>query len=413
MTSQAIVSTVQRLAKAYPVVVVVGPRDVGKTTLVTALFPEKASVNLDNPAERTVAEKDPRGFFDRFVNGVIIDEVQRCPKLFSYLPALVNDATPAGRYIFTASQQCGWLTEIAQSLAGRIGIAQLLPLTLGEITAVQEKSISLDALMLQGNFPAHYSSGTATYDWFARYMTTFLERDLPQMLNIQDPSLFLRFLRLCAGRNGEVLNVSALAGETGIAHTTAAAWLSVLEASYMVHLLQPYHNSFGKRSIKSPKLYFWDTGMLCWLLGIRSPELLAVHPLRGAIFASLVVGEFTKSLFNKGVTGNLFFWRDNNRVGTDLLFESGTKLQPITIKSGGTVTSDYIRAGLKSRRFAPEETLQPWLIYGGDTSYPENDLTVIGWRDMAYHTEHAAVVHSTKQYLQDFDASAKAVLRVS
>ncbi|MCE1273548.1 MAG: DUF4143 domain-containing protein, partial [Chlorobiales bacterium] len=240
--------------------------------------------------------------------------------------------------------------------------------------------------MITGGYPALHSRQIATGDWFASYVATYVERDVRQVLNIQDLTTFQRFLRLCAGRNGQLLNLSALAGEAGISHNTAKSWLSVLESSYLVHLLPPYYRNFGKRLVKSPKLYFLDVGLACWLLGIRSAEVLALHPLRGALFESLVISEFIKSRYNKGLPSDLYFWRDNNGVGADLVFETGSKLQPVEIKSGSTITSDYIRAGQRSARFASGEADAPWLIYGGNDSYERNGLNVIGWRDIAHWT---------------------------
>jgi len=383
-------STLHRLAKVFSVVAITGPRQSGKTTLAKSAFPEKVYVNLENPAERSFAEEDPKGFLDRFPDGAIFDEAQRWPDLFSYLQCIVDENPVFGKYILTGSQQFGLLAGTGQSLAGRIGMTQLLPLTLEEIPAVQEKTISLDKLMIQGSYPAIYSRDLSPNEWFSSYVATYIERDVRQVLKIHDLSAFQRFLRLCAGRNGQLLNLSALAGETGISHSTAGSWLSVLESSYIIHLLHPYHKNFGKRLVKAPKLYFLDTGVASWLLGIRSADLLALHPFRGALFESLVVSEFTKSLFNKGLRTKLFFWRDNNGLETDLVFESGTKLQPIAIKSGSTVTSDYIKAGLKSIRFAPEETLDPWLIYGGEESYTRSGVNVIGWRDLAHKADCSA-----------------------
>jgi predicted AAA+ superfamily ATPase len=223
----------------------------------------------------------------------------------------------------------------------------------------------------------------APTDWFASYVATYVERDVRQVLNVQDLTTFQRFLRLCAGRTGQMLNLSALAGEAGVSHSTARAWLSVLESSYLVHLLPPYHRNFGKRLVKTPKLYFLDVGLVAWLLGIRTVQVLALHPLRGALFETLVVSEFVKARYNAGLPADLFFWRDNNGLEADLVFEQGARLQPVEIKSGQTVTQDYLCAGQKAARFAGEEAASPWLVYGGDESYIRSGVKVLSWRALA------------------------------
>jgi predicted AAA+ superfamily ATPase len=258
----------------------------------------------------------------------------------------------------------------------------LLPLAFDELPAASRR-LKLDSILLSGGYPLlHTQPGTAS-DWFASYVATYIERDVRQLLNVKDMATFQRFLRLCAGRTGQLLNLSALAGEAGISHSTARAWLSVLESSDLVFLLPPYHRNFGKRLVKTPKLYFLDTGLACWLLGIRSQDVLALHPSRGALFETWVVSEFVKSRFNHGQPADLYFWRDNNGLEADLLIETGARLQPVEIKSGQTVTRDYVRAGQASARFAGDEALPPWLIYGGDESYERSGLRVMGWRDIS------------------------------
>ncbi|NTV25452.1 MAG: ATP-binding protein [Chlorobiaceae bacterium] len=386
MIDRLMTSTLLRLAGSFPVIVMTGPRQSGKTTLAKAVFSDKPYVTLEDPDERAFAIEDPKGFLRRFSAGAVFDEAQRWPDLFSWLQGLVDADHQPGKFVLTGSQQFGLLAGISQSLAGRAGIIHLLPLSLSEIPSVKEQTRSLDELMITGGYPALHSRQIATGDWFASYVATYVERDVRQVLNIQDLTTFQRFLRLCAGRNGQLLNLSALAGEAGISHNTAKSWLSVLESSYLVHLLPPYYRNFGKRLVKSPKLYFLDVGLACWLLGIRSAEVLALHPLRGALFESLVISEFIKSRYNKGLPSDLYFWRDNNGVGADLVFETGSKLQPVEIKSGSTITSDYIRAGQRSARFASGEADAPKLIYGGNDSYERNGLNVIGWRDIAHWT---------------------------
>jgi hypothetical protein len=261
-------------------------------------------------------------------------------------------------------------------------MTRLLPLALSEMPGVRERTLTLNDSMLLGGYPALHVGAMLPQDWFASYVATYIERDVRQALNVQDLSTFQRFLRLCAGRTGQLLNLTAVAGETGVAQSTARAWLSVLEASELVFLLPPYHRSFGKRLVKSPKLYFVDVGLACWLLAIRSANVLALHPLRGALFETLVVSEFLKARYNEGLPADLYFWRDNNRLEADLVFEHEGRLQTVEIKSGQTATSDYIRAGQKSARFARGEAAPPGLIYGGEESFQRSGVRVIGWRDI-------------------------------
>lgn len=369
----------RRLAASFPIVAITGPRQSGKTTLSRALFADKAYVSLEDPVERAFAEEDPKGFLARFERGAIFDEAQRWPDLFSLLQGMVDVDRSPGRFILTGSQQFGLLGGVTQSLAGRAGLTRLLPLALAEIVGSDLKLPDIDQAMVMGGYPGLHIDPVTPSDWFAGYTATYVERDVRQVLNIQDLSAFQRFLRLAAGRTGQLLNFSALAGEAGIATTTARAWMSVLEASDILLLLPPYYRNFGKRLVKTPKLYFIDVGLACWLLGIRSAEQLALHPLRGPLFETLVVAEFLKNRYNQGLPSDLYFWRDNNGIEADLLFEHQGKLQVVEIKSGRTVTADYVRAGRKSARFAGEESLTPWLVYGGDEAYQRSGVQVIGW----------------------------------
>jgi predicted AAA+ superfamily ATPase len=381
MIPRTLAETLRRLAQSFPVVAITGPRQSGKTTLARAVFADKPYVSLEDPIERAFALEDPRGFLARFKDGAVFDEAQRWPDLFSYLQGMVDDQRTPGRFVVTGSQQFGLLAGVTQSLAGRVGLTRLLPLAFDEMPAAS-RQLSIDAMLLLGGYPLLHSQPILASDWFASYVATYIERDVRQVLNVQDMGVFQRFLRLCAGRSGQLLNLSALAGEAGISHSTARAWLSVLESSDLVFLLPPYHRNFGKRLVKTPKLYFLDAGLACWLLAIRSPEVLALHPSRGALFETWVVGEFVKGCFNLGLPADLYFWRDNNGLEADLVFEVGTRLQPVEIKSGQTLTRDYVRAGQAAGRFAGDEALPPWLIYGGSESYQRSGVRVISWKDL-------------------------------
>lgn len=381
MLTRSIAPTLLRMAASFPVLAITGPRQSGKTTLARAQFADKPYVSLEDPIERAFAHEDPRGFLTRFTQGAVFDEAQRWPDLFSHLQGLVDADRQPGRFILTGSQQFGLLAGVTQSLAGRVGMTRLLPLAATEIPAVADHQLSLDGLMLKGGYPALHTQPVQPADWLASYIATYVERDVRQVLNIQSLPTFQRFLRLCAGRTGQLLNITALASETGITANTAKSWLAVLESSDLIHLLPPYFRNFGKRLVKMPKLYFLDTGLACWLLGIRSEDLLALHPLRGALFENWVVSEFIKARYNQGQPADLYFWRDNNGLEADLIFEQGNRLQMVEIKSGQTITSDTIRAGQRATRMAEDEALTPWLIYGGDETYERSGVKIFGWRD--------------------------------
>lgn len=380
MVHRELQSVLERFSKSFPVVAITGARQSGKTTLARSFFSGHDYVSLEDPIELAFAQEDPRGFLARFAKGAIFDEAQRWPDLFSYLQGIVDEDRMPGRFILTGSQQFGLMAGITQSLAGRVGMTRLLPLSLAEIP--EDGVGSLDEMILRGGYPALYSGSVVPGDWLASYVATYVERDVRQVLEVRDLTVFQRFLRLCAGRTGQLLNLNALAGEAGISHSTARAWMSVLESSDIVYLLPPYHRNFGKRLVKAPKLYFLDVGLASWLLGIRSPEVLAMHPSRGALFETLVVSEFLKQRFNQGQPADLYFWRDNSGLEADLLFEKEGRLQMVEIKSGQTVTSDYIEAAQRAIRFAPDEALTPWLIHGGPDSYERNGVHVIGWQGL-------------------------------
>jgi len=380
MISRQIEAALRRLSGVFPIIAITGPRQSGKTTLARALFPDRPYVSLEDPAERAFALEDPRGFLARFARGAVFDEAQRWPDLFSWLQGMVDAERIPGRFVLTGSQHFGLLTGISQSLAGRVGILDLLPLSIGELSAGPLPLPELDDLLLAGGYPAIHAQGIGPGDWMAAYVATYLERDMRQILNVQDLAAFQRFTRLCAGRTGQLLNLSALGGEAGVTHSTARAWLGVLEASYLVHLLPPYHRNFGKRLVKTPKLYFIDAGLAAWLLGIRDAATLVLHPLRGALFETLIVSEVLKHRRNRGVPADIYFWRDNNGLEADLLIEDGSVLQPVEIKSGRTVTPDYIRAAQSTGRILAGQGRMPWLIHGGDESYERSGVRAIAWR---------------------------------
>ena len=377
MIQRHLESNLRRLAASFPIVAVTGARQAGKTTLVKSVFSDHTYVTLEDPQERAFAEEDPKGFLSRFSAGAIFDEAQRWPDLFSHLQTLVDADRRAGRFILTGSQHFGLMAGISQSLAGRVGMTRLLPLSLSEAPTTMLQS--RDAVLLRGGYPGLYETPVEITDWMSSYVATYVERDVRQILDVKDLAVFQKFLKLCAGRTGQVLNLSTLAGEVGISHTTARSWISVLESSDLIHLLPPYHQNFGKRVIKSPKLYFHDVGLACWLLGIRSAEILETHPARGSLFETLIVGEFLKARFNAGQPADLYFWRDASGREADLVYETPKGLQSVEIKSGQTVTSDYIAATHRAALPASSSALPPLLIYGGTESYERSGIRVVSW----------------------------------
>lgn len=381
--------TIRELAKCFPVVALTGPRQSGKTTLARSVFPQKTYITLEAPDTLEIAEKDPRGFLAGFPDGAIIDEIQRSPALFSYLQSIVDLDGRTGLYVLTGSQQFGLLSRISQSLAGRVGLVQLLPFSYRELVRDEENkgassfvNINLDELLYKGLYPPIYDRNILPEIWFSNYVLTYIERDVRQILNVKDLSVFQRFVRMCAARNGQMLNLSSLANDCGITHNTAQAWINVLEASYVIHLLRPHYRNFGKRLVKTPKLYFYDTGLAAWLLNIQDAKHLGVHPSKGSLFEGFILGEMLKNRFNHGLASNLFYWRNNLGDEIDLLEEKGEVLFPIEIKAGQTLNSDFFKELKKWQKIAGEFSGNARLIYGGEQSSLCQGITVSSWKDI-------------------------------
>jgi predicted AAA+ superfamily ATPase len=374
---------VRTLLEGFPVVTITGPRQSGKTTLAKAVFADKPYVSLEEPDIRRLAVEDPRGFLGRLTDGAVIDEVQRAPEILSYLQTMVDAPGRVGRFLLTGSQQFGLMSGISQSLAGRSAFVQLLPFSHEELLAVGGAPADLETMMFTGGYPPLYDRRLSPRAWFGAYVAAYVERDVRQMLKVQDLETFQRFVGLCAGRSGQILNLSALADDCGVTHNTAKAWLSVLEASYLVFLLRPYQVNFNKRLIKSPKLFFFDTGLLCWLLGVQAAEQLAVHPLRGAVFETFVVGELMKNAWHRGERACFYFWRDSNGNEIDLIADLGGRLMPIEIKSGRTINRDYFKSLERWTDLAGAQVASPFLVYGGDEELEHKGIRVLSWNRIA------------------------------
>ena len=371
-----------RLARGFPVVTLTGPRQSGKTTLARRFFAEHEYVSLEDPDNLNFARNDGKRFLNNFRNGVIIDEAQRCPQLFSYLQGLADQRQRAGEFVVTGSEQFSLGEQISQSLAGRSGALQLLPLSLGELQEAGIATSNVDEHLLMGGYPAMYSRKLQPDLWFPNYIGNYLERDVRQLLNVRNLSSFQLFLKLCAARCAQQLNTSSLANECGVSHTTIKHWLSVLEASYVITLLRPYHRNYGKRLVKTPKLYFLDVGLAAWLLGLRDLNTISTHVYRPALFENLVVLEFFKANLHAGRSAELFYWRDNNGLEVDLLFEHKGAVQAVEIKSGSSYLPEW-RRSLRKWQGLAQAQLTPWLVYGGEHSYSQDGIELCSWRHLA------------------------------
>ncbi len=365
--------------QGFPIVTITGPRQAGKTTLARAVFPHKPYFSLEDPDIRQLVIEDPRAFLSRMPDGAVLDEVQRVPEMLSYLQTHVDKVGGTGLFLITGSQQFGLMAGITQSLAGRTAFIELLPFSVGELEAAGIRPAGLDHMLFTGGYPPLYDRPLSPRFWLPAYVTAYVERDVRQLLNVQDLDAFQRFLRLCAGRSGQILNLSSLATDCGITHNTAKSWISVLEASYILFQLRPHHANFRKRLVKSPKLYFYDTGLLCWLLGIQEAQQLAAHPLRGSIFETFIVSELMKIRFNRMENVGFYFWRDSNGNEIDVIADYGGKLMPIEIKAGQTLNRDFFSGLEKWMALAGKKSIAPALIYGGSEKMEHKGVKVFGW----------------------------------
>jgi len=400
MISRHLTKKLKAAARDYPVVTVTGPRQSGKTTLVRAAFPRHRYASLEDPDARAFAMEDPRGFLGQFRGRVILDEVQRVPDIFSYIQGIVDDADRPGQFVLSGSQNFLLLHRVSQTLAGRCAVLRLLPFSRSELLGRpirditkpmhmrrsreptdQETTASLFETLFAGGFPRIHDKGLQPQGWLANYYQTYLERDVRDLLNVGDIEGFGRFVRLCAGRSGQLLNASSLAADAGVSHTTVRRWLSILEASFVIYLLRPHHRNFNKRLVKAPKLYFVDTGLLCYLLRIQRPTELVSHAARGAIFETWVVSEAMKNYYNRGAKPDIYFWRDSAGHEIDLLIDRGAKQIPIEVKSGQTVASDFFAGVEYWQTLARQPDEMAGLVYGGDISYMRRRVSVVSWAD--------------------------------
>ncbi|MCR4320912.1 MAG: ATP-binding protein [Candidatus Brocadiaceae bacterium] len=381
-------------ARKFPVVSIMGPRQSGKTTLSKKVFEDHDYVSLEEPDEREFALADPKGFLRRFSGGVILDEVQRAPDLLSYIQGIVDRENIPGRFILTGSQQLHVMEKVSQTLAGRTAIVYLLPLSLNElfgqptpdpyeIDILPEKKkrppFSLEDILYKGLYPRIRDRGLEPHEWLSAYYRTYVERDVRDVANIGNLDAFQRFVRLCAGRTGQLLNLSSLASDCGISHTTARHWISILQAGFIIQLLPPHHENFSKRIIKSPKIYFLDTGLLCYLLRIREPEDIPVHPMKGAIFENFVFSEIYKAFAHRGEIPPLYFWRDRTGHEVDIVIDTGKRLVPVEIKSAETIDSSFFDGLRYYISLGVPVSKTGVLVHGGDALYQRENFTVRPW----------------------------------
>lgn len=382
MIPRILSSELKEYAKQYPIVTITGPRQSGKTTLVRSIFPSHAYVSLEDLDKRMAAMNDPRGFLAQYGTGAIFDEVQNAPDLFSYLQTEVDLNPQTGRFILTGSQQFEMMERISQSLAGRTAIARLLPLSITEFKG-KKPALDLNDCLYSGFYPAIHDRQLNPSKALAFYVSTYVERDVRSVLGITDLSRFNLFLRLCASRVGQLLNLSSLGSEVGVSHNTIRSWLSVLEASFIVKLLQPWHANIRKRLVKSPKLYFYDTGLAAYLIGIQTADQLNAHPLRGALFENMLVTEAFKQQFNHGKSQAMSFFRDSQGNEVDLLIETGAGHTAYEIKSAQTLNSDFFK-GLDYLRKLKVPITETSLIYGGNENHIQSGHKIQSWLNASF-----------------------------
>jgi len=367
------------LANQFKAIAITGPRQSGKTTLARSTFPKKPYVSLENPDMRRFALDDPRGFIANYPYGAVIDEVQRAPELFSYLQQVLDEDNVRGKYILTGSNNFLLQENISQSLAGRIAYLNLLPFSYSELPG--KSTINIKELIFKGFYPPIYDQPVKPNSWYSNYIRTYIERDVRQIKNITDLNAFERFLRLCAGRTGQLLNMNSIAVETGVDNKTIASWIGVLESSFIIFRLHPHHRNFNKRLVKMPKIYFYDTGLVCALLGIHDHSQLDYHHLYGNLFENFVVSEILKSRFNKALPSDLFFWRDNIGHEIDIIVENGDELIPVEVKSGSTITDDFFK-GIKYFEKVSGFS-SGTVIYGGsERQARSNNIKIIPWNKL-------------------------------
>ena len=382
MIDRDLAPLLKKAAGQMPAITLTGPRQSGKTTLCRAVFPRHPYTTLEAPDTRVFAAEDPRGFLAQFPEGAVIDEVQRVPELLSYLQVAIDGTPTPGRWILTGSQNLSLLESVSQSLAGRTAVYNLLPLHRGEVVRFSRHPESLEETLLAGGYPRIFDQGIDPAEWLRSYAATYIERDVRTIANVGDLAAFQRFVELCAGRTAQLVNYSSLADDCGVSQPTAKAWLSILETTFVVFCLPSFHSDLRKRLVKMPKLHFYDTGLLCWLLGIRSSGQLHSHPLRGSIFETWVVSEIAKHRANRGETHGLWFYRDRNGAEVDLVVEHPSHVSLVEAKSAMTASANLFKGARRVRNHLAESSRPCSVVvaYGGDELQERSEGTLVSWR---------------------------------
>ena len=384
MIERLLASKAGDLLTKYPIITINGPRQSGKTTLCRLLRPDYTYLNLELPDNRQFAEQDPKGFLETYRDGVILDEVQAVPGLFPYLQYYTDLRNQPGEYILSGSQNFLLLEQITQSLAGRVAVFTLLPFALDEIRGTAYEAGTWIDYLWQGSYPRLHQQGLTPADFYPNYLTTYVERDVRQVINVQDVGQFQAFLVSCASRIGQLVNFAQLGLELGLDAKTVARWVSVLETSFIAYRLQPYFRNYNKRIVKSPKLYFYDTGLACSLLNIQSVEQLQTHFLRGALFENLIINELTKNKLNAGEKPHFYFWRDSTGHEIDLLSDEGMIHRALEIKSGQTINASFFDGlDFYAKLPHPTEIVGPYLVYGGDQPQQRTRAQVVTWQTLS------------------------------
>lgn len=371
----------KEFAGKFKAVALTGARQTGKTTLVKQVFNKKPYVSLENPDFRNFALEDPRGFLAGYPNGAILDEIQRVPDLFSYLQEILDNTKQKGLFILTGSNNFLLQQKISQTLAGRIALMNLLPFSISELKKAKLLTKNDNQLMLNGFYPPVYDQKIQSIEWCPNYIRTYIEKDVRQIKNITDLIVFERFVKLLAGRSGQELNYSSLAVETGVDVKTIQSWIGILESSFIIYLLKPHFRNFNKTIVKRPKLYFYDTALVCYLLGIKDEFHLQTHPLRGAIFEGMVITELIKKRTNAGLDINLYYWRDKTGHEIDVIIDNGKTLMPVEIKSGKTISNEFFKNLDYWTRLS--ESKKSYLLYAGNIHQKRSDgKEIMNWREM-------------------------------
>lgn len=378
--NRSITASLKRVSTKFPVVMVTGPRQSGKSTLLKHCFPKKEYVSLENPDVRRQIKKDANGFLNNFPKGAVLDEVQRVPDIFSYIQTNVDADNKVGKFILSGSQNFLLMKNVTQSLAGRVAILRLLPLSMDEYNV---DKMTLNKVMFNGFYPRMIDKKISAHDFFPAYLESYLHRDVRELQNIGDLTKFTHFLQLCAGRIGQLLNLNNLANDCAVSQPTIKAWMSVLEASHVVYLLKPYHENFNKRIVKMPKLYFCDTGLACSLLGLHSDKDLKSHFMKGALLENLVLMELFKAFYSKNIPPHIYFWRDKLGNEIDFLIQKGLQTQLVEVKSSETFSTEHFKGINYFNKISAKKNPHKYVIYGGEKEYKDKFGTYIPWRKCA------------------------------